>query len=237
MAALDVLAHSGDVSWPDISRSLGLARSSTSDLIGTLLDERLIRRRGSGFALGNALGELAAGFVGNRPVLELFALELGRDHPFGEHTLSVQVLFGDQTMCVDVRMGRQLLPFTPRAGSRSPVWNGERGEPILTSLDPDDVERSLDAFGAFCGVDAETAERITRWTRAHSTVHTADPGVLRASTGNDELSVALRPVADDATPAVITLQLAPGTTDDAEASALHSALRDLVERIDERQTG
>lgn len=230
--ALDLLAHRGNASWSDIARGLRLPRSSTSDLVQTMLDERLIRREISGLLLlGGALTEIAAGFVDNSTVLERFSLEWDKGHSLNEHTLSVQSLIGDQNMCVDVRIGRHVLPVTPRAGSRLPVWNGTSGEPILTRLPPSAIEASLHRFGAFCGVNDATRGAILDWVRKNTTGQSRDLRHMVASTGNAELSQVIPGETTDQESVALTLHLPPDTA--RNVPELKAALSALAARIGE----
>jgi hypothetical protein len=205
-AALEVVARSGHASVAEISRDLNLAKSSASDLLSTMLTERMLTRRGGALVLGELLAELAAGFVGNPNILQRFALYWNKYPPLEEHTLSLQALLGTQNLCVDVRIGRHVLPYTPRAGSRLPVWDGARGEPILAHVSADDADATLRRFRGFNGA-VDEREGIVSWIREHAPSAPAAPSPLLSSTGNFELVSLLPDRAPGAPPVAVTLHL------------------------------
>jgi DNA-binding IclR family transcriptional regulator len=231
VAVLDLIAGRNDVTFSDVSRELMLARSSTSDLIGTMLNDRLIQRHDDGLAFGPLWLRCAAGLVSAGPVLERFVQEWDATPLLNTHTLSVQSLMGDQTMCIDVRMGRQVLSVTPRAGSRYPVWNGEAGEPILMRLSVPSIENSLSTFGGFCGVNEAVSRDILTWAAQHSTATASTAPINRASTGNYEMSVMIAGDSSETMPTALTLHLPPGSGSGQNTRELSDALHAFALRI------
>lgn len=231
IAVLDLIAGRSDVTWSDVSRDLMLARSSTSDLISTMLNEQLIERHGDSLAFGTVWLRCASAFVSTGPLLERFVREWDTTELLNAHTLSVQSLMGDQTMCVDVRMGRQVLSVTPRAGSRYPVWDGKTGEPILTRLSLQSIESSLSAFGRFCGVDDARSGEILAWAKEHSTATTSIAPVEKATTGDYEMSVMIPSLLSETIPTAITLHLPAGADNRQNTRALSDALHAFAHRL------
>lgn len=231
VSVLDLIIQVGEATSTDVSRDLMIARSSTSDLITTMLKEGLIRRREDKLTLGSVWERCAAGFVGARPVLEHFVYEWDRATLLNTQTVSVQALMGDQTICLEVRMGRHVLAVTPRPGSRFPVWNGGTGEPILSRLTPQSIENSLTAFSAFCGVTTETAQEILAWARAHTSVDEAIAPIGKASAGNYEMSVLVPSATDETVPIALTLHLAPEFHAATDAAGLSDALHEFASKL------
>ena len=207
VTVLRFLADQGGASATAIADEFGLAKSSISDLVNTMLDEGLLQKREHQLALGSLFTELTAGLVGDTDMLDRFAIQWQRQRLLAEHTVSVQTIIGTQSLCAEVRLGMHLLPYTPRPGSRTEAWNGSTGEPALRCLAADDVRRTLASFAAFSPTpDAETQRARRAWIDRHARGSQRTPMV--ANTGNLELSVALTQQ-ETVPPAVLTLHLPP----------------------------
>lgn len=225
-AALDVIAHAGGSAQAvDIGRDLGLAKSSTSDLINTMLTERLLGRRDGALIIGDRIAEVAAGFVGHPGLLKRFIDGWQREPQLREHTASVQVLIGTHSLCVEVRISPHVLPYTPRAGSRLPLWDGTTVEPVATQLPRADVDRALQMYG---DTDADDAAAITDWLDHHPS-DVADLEPHRSATGNDELIVPVAPRRDPGPPVVITVHLPPDR--DGDDAAIGNALEEFARSL------
>lgn len=206
VAVLNFLAQQGASTATDIAHELDLAKSSTSDLLNTMLADGLLRKRRDVFDIGPLVTSLAAGFVGDADLIDRFVLLWPRQPLLAEHTVSVQAIVGTQNLCVDVRLGRYLLPYTPRPGSRTDLWSGGVGEPVLRSLSAPEVRRTMEAFAGFAPgtLAGDTAQA---WVDKHARGH--QPVPLMAKTGNLELNVALASGSSTAPPTVLSLQLPP----------------------------
>lgn len=216
MRLVDALAFERRARPADLARAVGLPKSSASDLIGTLLEERLLARSGEDLVLGRAFLELAAGFVGRSGMLHDFGVGWERSRALREHTVTLQALIGSHNVCVAVRLGSAVLPYTPRAGSRLPLWPDGHPEPVLGVVDPGDVERAL----------AEFPEGTTDAPPATRSAPADGPDL--AATGNLELNALVSDGADCGGPVVVTCHLPPGTESSPRlAAALRAFARDL----------
>ncbi len=226
---LELLAHDGPVTGSRIGAGIGLAKSSTSDLLSSLVASRWVRRTDTRFALGRLPVELCDGFVGPELDLVRFGLEWAADPMLHQQTVSVQVVQGTELLCVDVRVGRQVIAATPRPGDRHQGWHGDHGDPAFAVLAESTLRSTLDRFAGFQGLTLETRRTILDWAAAER----AQGGptlARRGGRGNDELSV---PCADDRA-AVLTAHLPPGIDRPALAE-LGRALTGLAERCQGRR--
>lgn len=226
VAVLECLTRQGAANLTELSHQLGLAKSSTSDLLSTMLQEDLVRKRGDEFILGRLLSELTAGFVGEEQILDRFAKDWSRQPILGEHTVSVQAIIGTHSLCADVRLGRYLLPYTPRAGSRRMIWDGKKGEPVLRSLPAESVLRTVDAYAEYD--PPRNPNDLRRWVQnnASGAQHTA----MLASNGNVELSVAITPSHSHGPPVALSLHFPPRMRD-AASHELRQALKDFARTV------
>ncbi len=226
VTVLNFLAQQGASTAAAISHELGLAKSSTSDLLNTMLADGLLRKRRDVFSIGPLVTSLAAGFVGDAELLDRFALLWPRQPVLAEHTVTVQAIVGTHNLCVDVRLGRYLLPYTPRPGGRTDLWSGGTGEPVLRSLTAPEVRRALDAFAGFAPAPAAEAAQV--WIDKYARGQQRLP--LMSKTGNLELNVALPAVGTGAPPTVLSLQLPPRLEGHIPAS-LSTALEEFAAAI------
>lgn len=227
VSVLAFLAQGGPASATEISRDLGLAKSSTSDLIGTMQEAGLLSRRVDDLSIGPLLGALTEGLVGDSGVLERFATHWPRQRTLTDHTVSVQSILGDRNLCMEVRLGRHLLPYTPRAGSRTTVWSEDgTGDAILRALMPADVERTMTAFAGFDETNPDDQTRHS-WLKANAVGRQDEPVI--AATSNREFNVQLPHTEGRVPPVLLTLHLPPRL--DVDVAPLRSALHDFAEVI------
>ena len=214
---VDALAFERKARPADLARAVGIAKSSASDLIGTLLAERMLSRRGEDLVLGTLFIDVAAGFVGDLSTLHGFGIGWERSPVLHDYTVTLHSLIGSHSVCVGVRIGSQVLPYTPRAGSRLPLWPTEGPEPVLRAVPRADVRRALTEFP-----EKSSDDRAVRaWAQAPK--EEALPGAssrdeavpMLSATGNLELNALVSSGRDRGGPVVVTLHLAPSAVVDA----------------------
>lgn len=207
IAALNTVAQLDETGWADISQHLGLAKSSTTNLVETMITGRLLRRHGGRLFLGGLVPELASGFVGHAHVLRRFALGWDKFPELAGYTLTIQSMLGCEFMYLDVRLGSSLLAYTPRAGSRFSSWHEGRPEPAILPVPPADIIGILDRFEGFHD-QPEVAREITRWA---SDQHDMANGVtvhLRPSRhGHDEMTTLVTGATERGFPVTLSLHL------------------------------
>ncbi len=206
-AVLEFLAFNEVATPSTLSGELGIAKSSLSDILSTMLADGLIQKRDDGFVIGPLFGQLTRGFVGDTNLMDRFAVTWQRQRLLSAHTVSVQTIIGAHSICAEVRHGAHLLPFTPRTGLRNDLWHGPEGEPALRCLTAAQLQANSNAFAAFSPpIDAALAEARRLWIERHARGAQRIPFVAR--TGNLEFNVALSR-SETMPPAVLTLHLPP----------------------------
>ena len=159
---LEVLMQSaGDSVGPsELARRLGLPKSSIANICGALADAGLVRRVGTGFALGRRLAELGGAYLATVDQVQEF-YEMARQLPTGsEETIQLAVLDGLEVVYLARHDGRQPVRLTSGIGRRLPAFSTATGKVALASLDDTELDRRLAGL--------TTLPRPTR--RAHGNV-------------------------------------------------------------------
>jgi DNA-binding IclR family transcriptional regulator len=159
---LDVLAENGgEAAGPsEIARRLGLPKSSIANICGALADAGLVRRVGTGFALGRRLAELGGAYLATVDQVQEF-YEASRQLEAGsEETVQFAVLDGLEMTYLARHDGRQPVRLTSGIGRRLPASCTATGKAALASLDDAELARRL----------AGVITLPTLSARSHSTV-------------------------------------------------------------------
>jgi IclR family transcriptional regulator, blcABC operon repressor len=144
-AILDVLAEDGAVALgpSELSRRLGLPKSSIANICGALADAGLVRRVGTGFALGRRLAELGGAYLVAVDMVQEF-YEVARRLPHAsEETVQLAILDGLEMTYLARHDGRQPVRLTSQIGRRLPATSTATGKAALASLDPAELDRRL----------------------------------------------------------------------------------------------
>src|SRR6188508_1769957 len=161
-AILDLLAENGSApAGPsELARRLGLPKSSIANICGALADAGLVRRVGTGFALGRRLAELGGAYLASVDQVQEF-YEAARLLAAGsEETVQFAILDGLEVTYLARHDGRQPVRLTSGIGRRLPAFSTATGKAALASLPPDELDRRLDGV--------TTLPRVTR--KAHASV-------------------------------------------------------------------
>jgi DNA-binding IclR family transcriptional regulator len=142
---LDVLAEAGGepVGPSELARRLALPKSSIANICGALTDAGLLRRIGTGFALGRRLAELGGAYLVTVDQVQEF-YEASRSLPTGsEETVQFAVLDGLEVTYLARHDGRQPVRLTSGIGRRLPAFSTATGKAALASLDDAELDRRL----------------------------------------------------------------------------------------------
>ena len=142
---LDVLAEDAAVALgpSELARRLGLPKSSIANICGALADAGLVRRVGTGFALGRRLAELGGAYLVAVDMVEEF-YDAAQRLPVGsEETVQLAVLDGLEMTYLARHDGRQPVRLTSQIGRRLPATSTATGKAALASLDPRELDRRL----------------------------------------------------------------------------------------------
>jgi IclR family transcriptional regulator, blcABC operon repressor len=144
-AILDLLAeNAGAAAGPsELARRLGLPKSSIANICNALAEIGLVRRIGTGFALGRKLAELGGAYLASVDQVQEF-YDASRLLPTGsEETVQLAILDGLEMTYLARHDGRQPVRLTSQIGRRLPATVTATGKAALASLEPDDLDRRL----------------------------------------------------------------------------------------------
>lgn len=149
-AILHEVARTDGQTLSGIASNVGLARSTTSDVAGTLVEQGLLTRDAARqFHLGGRIEELASTWVGGTPVLRRFIRACDRRVELAGHTVLLLVPAGASLLCVDVRLGTRPLPQTPRPGTRLELMGTAPGLELLRAMPPEALLEMLERWRSF----------------------------------------------------------------------------------------
>ena len=144
-AILDLLAeNAGEAAGPsELARRLGLPKSSIANICNALADIGLVRRIGTGFALGRKLAELGGAYLASVDQVQEF-YEAARTLPTGsEETIQLAILDGLEMTYLARHDGRQPVRLTSQIGRRLPATVTATGKAALASLAESDLDARL----------------------------------------------------------------------------------------------
>ena len=172
-AILDLLAENGGTAAgpSELARRLGLPKSSIANVCGALADAGLVRRVGTGFALGRKVAELGGAYLAAVDEVQEF-YEVCTVLPTGsEETVQLAILDGLEMTYLARHDGVQPVRLTSQIGRRLPASCTATGKAALASLDDRELARRLEGVMAL--------PMLT--SRSHSTVESllADLALVR----------------------------------------------------------
>jgi DNA-binding IclR family transcriptional regulator len=132
-------ARSGPLGISEIARALGIAKSSTSNLLGALEEGRLVERSGSGYVLGRRNVELGGAYLATFDQVREF-YKICSESPVLSHEL-VQLAVLDRTdvLYLARHEGRAPLRLSASIGDRYPASITAIGKALLARLSPAEV--------------------------------------------------------------------------------------------------
>lgn len=142
-------AHGRPLALSDIARSIGAAKSSTSNLCFVLEEHGLIQRRDSGFILGRRTVELGGAYIASfDQVREFYRLCL--EAPLLSHELvQIAVLDGTEVLYLARHEGRAPLRLSASIGDRFPAASTAVGNALLGLLSVEEVAARFASPEAF----------------------------------------------------------------------------------------
>jgi len=142
-AILDLLAENGgQAAGPsELARRLGLPKSSIANICNALADVGLVRRIGTGFALGRKLAELGGAYLASVDLVQEF-YEACAELPTGsEETVQLAVLDDTEMTYLARHDGKQPVRLTSQIGRRLPASVTATGKAALASIDEAEIRR------------------------------------------------------------------------------------------------
>ncbi len=144
-AILDLLAENAAVAAgpSELARRLGLPKSSIANICNALADAGLVRRVGTGFALGRRLAELGGAYLGSVDQIQEFYESAQLLPAASEETIQLALLDGLDVTYLARHDGRQPVRLTSQIGRRLPATVTATGKAALASLAQDDLDTRL----------------------------------------------------------------------------------------------
>jgi IclR family transcriptional regulator, blcABC operon repressor len=140
LLALDPAATLGT---SELSRRLGLPKSSIANICAALVEARLLRRVGQGFALGRRLAELGGAYLAAVDQVQEFHEASAQLETASEETMQLAVLDGLEVTYIARHDGRQPIRLASEIGRRLPANCTAIGKAALAALDSDDLANRL----------------------------------------------------------------------------------------------
>jgi IclR family transcriptional regulator, blcABC operon repressor len=144
-AILDLLAADGAATFgpSELARRLGLPKSSIANICAALADVGLVRRVGTGFALGRKLAELGGAYLSAVDLVQEFYEACRELRTGSEETVQLAVLDGLEMTYLARHDGRQPVRLTSQIGRRLPATSTATGKSALAALSDPELERRL----------------------------------------------------------------------------------------------
>ena len=148
-AILDVLAADAGTAFgpSELARRLGLPKSSIANICAALADAGLVRRNGTGFALGRKLAELGGAYLAAVDLIQDFYEGCRQLANASDETVQLAVLDGLEMTYLARHDGRQPVRLTSQIGRRLPATSTATGKAALASLPEPELERRLAGLG------------------------------------------------------------------------------------------
>ncbi len=136
-AILSLLSETGAaMSLTDIARSLGLPKSSTSNLCNALEEVGMITRHDGLYFLGRTLVELGGAYLRTFDVVREFYRQCSASELLSHELLQLAVLDGTDVLYLARHEGRAPLRLSATIGDRFPASITAVGNILLAHLDP-----------------------------------------------------------------------------------------------------
>jgi DNA-binding IclR family transcriptional regulator len=143
---LHLLAENGGMpAGPsELARRLGLPKSSIANITSALADTGLLRRVGTGFALGRRLAELGGAYLATVDEVQEFYETCHELPSASEETVQLAILDGVEMTYLARHDGQQPVRLTSQIGRRLAASHTATGKATLATLDDEEVRRRYD---------------------------------------------------------------------------------------------
>lgn len=134
-----------EIGVTEVSRRLGIGKSTAHRLLSTLADERLLEQDPltGAYRLGLAMYELGASVALHTDLHEACSPVLDQLRNATRETVQVAVLDGREVVYIERRESPQTLRLFGRVGHRNSAHCTSTGKVLLAALSPEDLETTL----------------------------------------------------------------------------------------------
>lgn len=161
-ALLQLLAQpdSGPLGLAELSRQLGLPKSSIANLCAALEDVELIRRSDGGYLLGRRLLELGSAYLRSVDELQDFHQLCRGFRTISQETVLFATLDGVDVLYLARHDGTQPIRLASDVGRRMPAGCTALGKAMLSRLDPAVVEERYRQLTIFPALTANSKQNL-----------------------------------------------------------------------------
>lgn len=128
----------------ELARRLGLPKSSIANISSALADTGLLRRVGTGFALGRRLAELGGAYLAAVDEVQEFYETCQELPSASEETVQLAILDGVEMTYLARHDGQQPVRLTSQIGRRLGASHTATGKAALASLDDHEIRRRFE---------------------------------------------------------------------------------------------
>ena len=128
----------------ELARRLGLPKSSIANISSAMADTGLLRRVGTGFALGRRLAELGGAYLATVDEVQEFYETCQELPSASEETVQLAILDDVEMTYLARHDGQQPVRLTSQIGRRLAASHTATGKAALATLDDDEVQRRYD---------------------------------------------------------------------------------------------
>jgi DNA-binding IclR family transcriptional regulator len=143
---LQLLAENGGMpAGPsELARRLGLPKSSIANIGSALADTGLLRRVGTGFALGRKLAELGGAYLATVDEVQEFYETCQELSSASEETVQLAILDGADMTYLARHDGQQPVRLTSQIGRRLAASHTATGKAALAMFEDDEIRRRFE---------------------------------------------------------------------------------------------
>lgn len=144
-AILDLLvdASGAPVGVNELARSLGVAKSSISNICAALESIDALTRDDSGYRLGRRLAEWGGAYLDSQDYLGRFKETVPTLPVIGSETVQIAVLAGLEVVYIARSDGTHQVRLASAIGRKLPATSTATGKALLALLDEDELDRRL----------------------------------------------------------------------------------------------
>src|SRR6476660_7059951 len=138
---LDLLAEQPGqtLTLSEIARTLGLAKSSVSNLCTALEEGGLVRRTSAGYLLGRRTVELGSAYLSGFDQIREFYRVCEESEVLRRQLVQIAMLDGARVLYLAVHEGRERFPLSANVGDRYPASATAVGTALLSERPPEKV--------------------------------------------------------------------------------------------------
>lgn len=142
-AVLDSIAASpaGHLTLSDLSREIGIPKSSTSNLLQALEDAQLVTRMGVDYSLSVKLVELGAAYLSRRDEVREFYRFCEQAPILSKETVRIAMLDGNQVIYLARYEGHPAVRLTSNIGDKMAVSLCAVGKALIARIHEHDLEK------------------------------------------------------------------------------------------------